>query len=174
MDANAKAKGIQDALNNIRGKLGRPALAAEFLDAVLAAESGLDADLRGRFSCDRISVLRGINPVDAALVERRCRELAENAGIPGPYRAGPCGCCWRRSMARATRRNAPNNGLCAGVSRKNTRRPRPRNVRSALGSCAWRAKPATPRCAPPRRDSLPTATRRPQSGWTPRRTWPLR
>ena len=86
MDANAKAKGIQDALNNISGKLGRPALAAEFLDAVLAAESGLDADLRGRFSCDRISVLRGINPMDAALVERRCRELAENAGIPGPYR----------------------------------------------------------------------------------------
>ncbi len=87
MDANAKAKGIQDALNNIRAKLGRPALAAEFLDAVLAAESGLDADLRGRFSCDRISVLRGINPMDAALVERRCRELAENAGIPGTYRA---------------------------------------------------------------------------------------
>jgi hypothetical protein len=87
MDAKAKAKGIQDALNNIRGKLRQPALAAEFLDAVLAAESGLDADLRGRFSCDRISVLRGINPVDAALVERRCRELAENADIPGTYRA---------------------------------------------------------------------------------------
>ena len=43
------------------GKLGRPALAAEFLDAILAAKSGLDADLRGRFACDRISVLRGIS-----------------------------------------------------------------------------------------------------------------
>ncbi len=91
LDASAKAQGVQDALNNLRGKLRRPALAAEFLDAVLAAPSGLDAELRGRFSCDRISVLRGINPVDAALVERRCRELAEATGIPDTYRARAVG-----------------------------------------------------------------------------------
>jgi tetratricopeptide (TPR) repeat protein len=87
MDANAKASRIQGALNNIRSKRGRPDLAVQFLDAVLAAQPGLDANWRGRFSCDRISALRGVTPVDAALVERRCRELAEDPGIPDTYRA---------------------------------------------------------------------------------------
>jgi len=87
MDANAKANRIQGALNTIRSKLARPDLAAQFLDAVLAAQPGLDGNLRGRFSCDRIGALRGVTPMDAALVERRCRELAEDAGIPDTYRA---------------------------------------------------------------------------------------
>ena len=87
IDANAKANRIQGALNNLRSKLGRPDLAVQFLDAVLATQAGLDVNLRGRFSCDRISALRGLTPVDAALVERRCRELAEDAGIPDTHRA---------------------------------------------------------------------------------------
>ena len=176
LDANAKAKGIQDALNNIRWKLGRPALAAEFLDAVLAAESGLDADLRGRFSCDRISVLRGINPMDAALVERRCRELAEDAGIPDTYRARAV---WLLLETQFGTRDAGKRSETIAYAQAFLEKHAaiaPRDgieIRSRLMRLAREAGDAPLRAARAR-DCFPTATRRPHSGWTPRRTWPLR
>ena len=132
--------------------------------------------MRGRFSCDRISVLRGINPVDAALVERRCRELAENAGIPGTYRARAV---WLLLETQYGTRDAAKRAETIAYARaflEEHAATAPRDaieIRYRLMRVAREAGDAPLRAATARALLSDSSALTP-IGWTLRRTWPPR
>ena len=176
MDANAKAKGIQDALNNISGKLGRPALAASSSMPSSPPNPVWTPICAGDSPATASACCAESTPWTPPSWSADVASWPKTPASRAPTAAGRCGCCWRRSMARATRRNAPKQSLMRRAFLEKHAAIAPRDgVEIRYRLMRMRAKPATPRCAPPRRvRCFPTAMRRPQSGWTRRRTWPLR